>query len=338
MGRGVAHLCGGDAVVQAQPEEEPAGWLSELEIGLAELLQRGAEHSRLLCIQPPHRFDVRVEVAAHHVFVQHPMQQRAVAHVEAGRQQRVDPLGAGLHPADPQARRDHLGEGADGEDAIAEAEFRERRRRWPIEVELRIGVVLHDEDAAPGGDIEQVDAPLLRHGQAGRVVEGGLGVDQLRGVAVGLDLVERGLEAVDADAVVVHLDPDHARLLADQRSQRSGEGWDFGDHHIAGVEQRCADCLDRARCAVGHQVPVGVGLRGVVAREEAGDRFTQRFVAARAAVDQRRVAGGFQHASHGFGELRPRHGVGVGDAGAERDWEEVAGRRDTLRAPVGHGA
>ena len=199
-------------------------------------------------------------------------------------------------------------------------------------------MVFEDEDAAFRGELEQVDPPLQAGCQPGWILEGGLRVDQFRAPPLGFQAIQRLLQAIEANAVGVHADADHVGLFAADRAQRPGERGGFADHHIARIDQRGADRLDRSGRAVGQQIPVGVGLGGMVRGEEAGDLFAQRVEALGAAVDERGVAGLLKHPLYGGDQLLARLGIGVGDAAAQRDRRGVGLRLPPGQPPVDQAA
>src|SRR2546422_4777972 len=107
-----------------------------------------------------HGLDMSVEVSVLGVAADGANDHGADAHVEARGDESIDDRLGRLAPADAQAGREDLAEGADLDDAAATGEREKRRRLVDIEAELSIGVVLDDHDAGGGADFEEPVAAL----------------------------------------------------------------------------------------------------------------------------------------------------------------------------------
>ena len=266
------------------------------------------------------------------------MQQGAVAHVEAAGQQQLDEGRFGLQPADAESGGDHLRERARQQHAATAGDGRERGRALGREEEFVVGRVLEDVDALAGGQVDEVDAALERHRDAGGVVVGGDRVDQLGRAAVGPQAGDLGLELVEPHAIVVQVHAHDLDAVPAEGAQRAGERGHLGDHDVAGVEQERGGHVDRAGGAVGEDEVVGAGDLGVVAGEVLADLGPQGLVAHGAAVDQGAVVGDGEGALHGAQEALLGLRGGVGDAAGHGDRRPLRLDAAARQAPVGRAA
>ena len=263
------------------------------------------------------------------------MEQRTVAHVEPRRQHRRDELGRRLHPADAQAGGDDLGERSGSDDPVPAGDGAQRRKPFVAEVELGVGGVLQDQDAVLRRQPDEVCASRHRHVEAGGVLERRDRVDELDRPPLPAKPGNRGLQIVEADPLVVHVDADDLGLVPAHRAERAAEGRDLADDDVARIEEGGADEIDRAGSAVREHEVVGTGNRVLVPGEVAGDLFAQGLVAAGTAVDERGVVRRVEGAPHGLEEGVSGLGGGVGDAARERDRRPLGFAAAPAKAPVG---
>src|SRR5918992_1914886 len=139
-----------------------------------------------------------------------------------------------------------------------------------LEAQLDVGVVLEDREAVLPRQLEQSLALLERQGAAGRVLEVGYDVRELR-ARPGL---EGPGESVDVDAVCLELYRQDLRTQLAQCKERAVVGRRLYDHDVAGLDQR----LEQER----------VGLHGAV-RSHGSVRLDALLVGD--PLEQARVAG-----------------------------------------------
>ena len=209
---------------------------------------------------------------------------------------------------------DDLGVGALGE-------IEHGRQRLAAEPDLAVGVVLEDPEAVLGRELDQAAALLLREGAAGRVVEVGNDVYELRLVAVGECL----LDPVDLDAVGLegNADPVDAELL--QHQQRAVVRRLLDDDLVARLEQGAEQHPTRFERAVGDHHPARVDAAVAVA-----DPLAEPGMADSGSVGER--AGGVlgqRRLSRQLDEVDGQQ-VGAGSAAGEGDrvghrWASIGG-------------
>ena len=281
----------GQALLERGPEEETALGLTEREIRLAVLVERGRQGIELLRVDLAHVLDVLVQAAVRHEVVDHMVQQRAVAHLEAHPHHALDDGRLGVDPADAETGRDDLREGADRDQTLHSGQLGERGGAVLGVDELAVGVVIENQRTVVRGETEQLVSPLERHRRADRVVEVADRVDQLRALALRFELGEDAGELVGVEAVLVHADGEDVRLAATKGAERPGERGRLGDDGVAGAEECRTNEVDRAGAAVGEQKVVGGHRHVAVACVSLGKRLAEGLVAGAAAVAQRAVVG-----------------------------------------------
>ena len=151
--------------------------------------------------------------------------------------------------ADPHSGGDHLGEGAGVHHRALFIQGLDAGQILPRIPQVAVGVVLRDQDAVLLGERIHPAALVHTHGDAGRVLEIRDGVQEL-GVGVGL---HRRLKHLYVDAVALQR---HADQLGPERAE-GVEGADearrFAQHHVAGVDERLGQQLQRLLRAGGDQ-------------------------------------------------------------------------------------
>ncbi len=125
-------------------------------------------------------------------------------------------------------------------------------------------------------------------------------------------------EFVDPHPLAVALDLDRLGLVAAEDRDRTGVGGGLADHHVAGVDQRLADQVDRLLAAGGDDHVVGVGEHPLGAHhlDDAVDGLAE---ALGRAVLQRLGGRLLGDPGHLRGEGLGREGRGVGQPAGERD-------------------
>ncbi len=151
-------------------------------------------------------------------------------------------------PAEPHPGRQDLGERA-GVDHELVVERVERRQRVALVAQHPVRVVLHDQQLALARDPDQRVAALQRHRHPGGVLEGRHGVQEFRAPALALERVQRGLELTDPHPVVVEGDLHDLGLVGAERRDRARVRRRLGDDHVAGIDQRLAEEVDRLLAA-----------------------------------------------------------------------------------------
>ena len=173
-------------------------------------------------------------------------------------------------PAEAHPRREDLGEAAEEHDPPLGVEALERRQRLAGEAQLAVRAVLEDEHVVPVRQLHQPPAALERQGHAGRVLEVGHGVDQLRPRVGGED----ALQVVGVHPVVVGADRGVGRLARVERDQRAEERRVLGDHDVAGVEDELGDEVQALLRTLEDQHVRG-RARDAVPRHALGDLLAQ---------------------------------------------------------------
>ena len=331
-------VAGVDVSGERRPDEEPAVGLGPCRLR-GEVLSQRLEHrvaaaavdlDQAVDVAPPAAFG---EVLAHEVLGQG---RRA----EVGRLLAEHDL---LHhrrrrhrPAEADARREDLREGADVDDEVAAVELVERRQRLALEAQQAVGVVLDDEQLALARQLDQPPPPLQREGDAGGVLEARHRVDEFRP----LPSPASASRTVSSSSMRIpsssHLDLEHLRLVAAEDRDRPGIGRRLADDDVAGIDQRLGDQVDRLLAARGDDHVVGVGEHALGAHHLDG---CSRLVSAKPSV------GPYWSASAADswairvicgGERRRREGRRVGKAAGERD--HLRPRRDRHQVPHRRGA
>ena len=163
-------------VGQLDPQEDAA--LGFLELGRgAELLGERLHQRVELGAQTPRQLRHMIVEMAGAEFGQHHLLQCAGAGVGLERQDARENLPRRHDVADPQRRRDRLGERTDMDDAGALAHGIDRGWAAAVPDQVGIAVVLEDRHAVLFRQLEQLETALLPHDGAGRVLHGRDGVD-----------------------------------------------------------------------------------------------------------------------------------------------------------------
>jgi hypothetical protein len=238
-------------------------------------------------------------------------------------------------PAQADARREDLGEGAQVEDVVAAFELIERREGVALVAEQAVGVVLGDQDLVLARQLDQAAAALEGERDPGRVLEAGHRVDELRTAALRGEPREGELELVEAHAFVVALDLDHVRLVAAEDRHRAGVGGGLADDRIAGIYQRLRDQIDRLLTAGGDDDVLGLGQHAL-RPHHLDDAVLGLLEALGGAVLERLRGRLLRDASHLRGEALGREGRGVGKTAGERD--HLRPRRDRHQVAHRRGA
>ena len=225
--------------------------------------------------------------------------------------------------AQPQARRQHFGERAEVDRAVAR---RCRQRRWRrfVEPQIAIRVVFDDRQAELQRFIDECRAARRRQTTPARVLVVRQQVDETRVAYAG--------QAFGRRAFVVTFDGVEHRLIRRESLQRAEVGRCFDRHRTAGVDQHLADQIEPLLRAGGDQHLVGVGL-DAVRGHLGGDPLAQRRITFTGCVLQgfaRRVAqdsgGGLGHRGNWKCVGRRQPTGERNDAGPFGDLEDLADR------------
>ena len=193
---------------------------------------------------------------------------RAIASISVRRPDQV---------ADADARADGLGERRGVDDALG-VHREHRRHRLAAEAQRHVGVVLEDREVVLGGQLQQRLALGQRQRVAGRVLEVGDDVRELRARAA---RAEQPRQRLRVDAVGLQLDGVQRRAALAQRQQRAVVGRALDDHVVAGAHEVLEQERVGLHRAVGHEHALGLHAVAV------GDPGAQARVADRRAVGGR---------------------------------------------------
>lgn len=81
-------------------------------------------------------------------------------------------------PANPEAGNEYLRESAKYDDLLGSIEFVKHWRVFPLETELTVRAVFHDENVIFMGNCQNLTSACLRHRNTGRVLEIRNGVNE----------------------------------------------------------------------------------------------------------------------------------------------------------------
>jgi hypothetical protein len=194
----------------------------------------------------------------------------------------------------------------------------QRRQRLPLVAQQPVRVVLEDEQLAPARDGHELTAPAQRHGHARGVLEVGDRVDELRPSPRGVEVVEQGIELVDAHAVAIGRHVDDVCLVRAERRDRARVRRALRHDHVTRVDQRLAHEVYDLLPAGGDEHLVGVN-RGVLRRHHLDDAVLHHGHALGRPVLERPRAGLRRDRLHERGIALGREGRRVGQSARERD-------------------
>ncbi len=169
----------------------------------------------------------------------------------------------------------------------------ERARPIARPDQVGIALVLEDHHAVFGRELDQLGAARLAHDRAGRVLHRRDGVDVLGLDAFLLQLLELGLQQVEAQALAVERDADDVGADLGELGQRAAVGLLLDQDGVALGDQQAVDQLKPLHRARGDQDLVGRAGDAGMALELARQELAQWPVAQRAAVE---AVGGERHA------------------------------------------
>ena len=163
-----------------------------------------------------------------------------------------------------QPRREHFRKAAQVDHHRLRVQRMERRRRRRRrEVEPPVHVVLDDRHAQAGRERQQIAPHANRHRPAGRVVERGVGVNQLGAVAQ-----EMIFELVD---VVPHDVPaDEPRAGRAERLDRADVSGTIDNDRVAGIDEAAGEQIEPLLRAGQHQHGCPAGSRSAGQSPRAG--------------------------------------------------------------------
>ena len=211
------------ALGQLDPEEHAAGRHGEATARRQVLVERGAHRIALRLVACAHGRQVSVEQTGADDLVGHAL-------VEAGRVQVGRLLGLQQlrvqrarrhHVAQPQPRRQHLGEGAEVDAALARRGTHGRRRRCVVP-QLAIGVVFDQRQSGTGSRLHQLEPARASHAAPAGVLEIGQQVQEAR--------AGRGRQRLRQRALLVAIDGHEVRLVGREGLQRAEIGGRFHRH------------------------------------------------------------------------------------------------------------
>ena len=150
-----------------------------------------------------------------------------------------------VDPADADARREDLGQGAEVDDPARRVERVQRRQRLALEAQLAVGVVLHEQQVALLGVRHQRAAALEGERGAGRVLERRDDVEELRRAALRQQPLVRVGQPVEPDALAVHRHLVDLGAAGREGRHGAGVGRPLGQDRVARVEHDAAQEVDR---------------------------------------------------------------------------------------------
>lgn len=131
--------------------------------------------------------------------------------------------------ADPQARKERFGEGADIDRPVMLIESLHAGHRLPGIVEFAVVIVFDDPGLMPRGPLDQGQAPIERQRRAGRELMGGRQRNGFRLAWFGQDLF-------DDDPLRIHPDRDALQPGCVEPLACAIIGWVFHEDPVAGIE------------------------------------------------------------------------------------------------------
>ena len=229
--------------------------------------QRGVHGRPALAVEVALELDLRAEVPAPQVLLDHPLAERARALVGVllGHGELLDDLGRAGGPPQPYAGEEGLGEGAQLHDHVGRQGVQAGQ---PLvgEAQLAVGDVLGDQDLVRAAQLDQCLPALQRHGAAGRVLVLRDRVEHLGHLA---PLDQLG-EPVDDQAVLVDRHALHDRVLPGEAGDRADVARLLDHDEVARVEHAAGDQRHRVDAAAGdHQL---AAARAAARRSRTGGR------------------------------------------------------------------
>ena len=147
------------------------------------------------------------------------------------------------HPARADARREDLRERAQVDHVGVAVQGEQGGQRLALVAENPVGIVLHDQQVALGGQLHQTAAALERERRSPRVAEVGHDVEELGPPALRGQPVDQGFELVHHQAGGVHGSVQHGGLIGAEGGERAGVRGPLGQDHVTRVDE-----------GLGHQV------------------------------------------------------------------------------------
>ncbi len=222
-----------------------------------------------------------------------------------------------VDPADAQARRQRLGEGAKAQDRRFAIERPERRRRGALVDELPVHVVLDDDKIMSRRHRDQTPPSLQTKACAGGIVERRDGIQQADGPARGAQTPDLTLQGIEIHAVPIERQRDDVHIVVAHRAQCQAVGRRFDEHHVAWTGEHRHRQIESLRVAGGDE-DVGLRRRAGLARADArGDELTQGYGPAHVAIGDGPGAELAEHPRGCFGDEIDRQQRGIRLAEAE---------------------
>ena len=127
--------------------------------------------------------------------------------------------------------------------------------RWALAGEHQVGiaVIFKDRHVVLFCQRQHFPAPFNRHDSAGRVLDGGDGIDVFRFAARRSQVRQRAFQRIHAHAVMIKLDPDILDTQRIQPAQRTGIVCRLQQDDVALAQQRLVDQVHGLKRSGGQQ-------------------------------------------------------------------------------------
>ena len=228
--------------------------------------------------------------------------------------------------AEAECRGHDLGEAAGIQDAALGVHRLDGRDILAGEAQLAVGIVLEDGDVVLAGKLIDLFALFERGRDAGGVLEGRNGIEQLC-VRVRL---QRGLERVDVHAVLLHRHADELRAVGTEGIQTADKCRVLGQDDVALVDEHLGREVGALLTAGDDEQLVFLEIKALRACKVFLHGIAQRRIALRQAVlkhGDRRV---LHDVGHDLRDLGNRKGLRGRIAAAERDHVGVCAELEQL--------
>ena len=271
----------------------------------------------------------------------HHLPQRPGSSIRLAGQHTAQHLPGRYHVAKPQSRRQGFGERADVHDVFAVVQAAERGRPFAFPDQVGVAFILEYGHPVFAAETQHLVAPFHTEHRAGRVLQGGDGVDELGSDAIVPKVRECGGQGVHAHAVLVQRHADHVHLQLAPPANHALISEELGYDRVTGFEQHFVDELDALIGTRGNEdILVGRPQAAIVC-QFLDQEPAQPGVALRTAfhvIGRQVLAFLPQHASGGFNEVFNGHRLGIVMAANEVVGRESAPGCRPLRRAFGKQA
>ncbi len=142
------------------------------------------------------------------------------------------------------ARRDDLGERTQVDDVVIPIHAEERGNGLSGKAQEAVRVVLDYQQISLCGEIDQPPPALERECRTRGVAEVGDHVEELGPPPLGFKRIEHLSDGLHHQAVRVHGQMPHVRLIGGEGGERTRVRRALGQHDVAGVDERLGDQVD----------------------------------------------------------------------------------------------